>query len=235
VWPHCLEEDLRAKGKKVEVINLGVSAFNSQDELESLNSLGWDFKPDIVVLQYLVNDVLPKIPLGTGHGGLRDDVLPLAIKWSWHLKLIDALYIYSFLNEQWQKFAVRLLHRKDLSYIDLHADGTETWENTQKALLQMAMECRQRNIHFLMVMFPLIHRGVYLDQNFEYSGLHGKLGRFSSMNGIPFLDLLPVLSRINSSPEPWRVVPWDAHPSILYHGTAAEAIADKLTEMKWIQ
>jgi lysophospholipase L1-like esterase len=56
-WPKRLEQMLRGKGKKVEVLNLGVGGYDTAQEIECLERIGLAFDPDYVVLGFCVNDV----------------------------------------------------------------------------------------------------------------------------------------------------------------------------------
>ncbi len=57
VWPKVLEVKLGESGRKVEVLNLGVSGYDTGQEVAFLEYRGLDLDPDIVVLAYCVNDV----------------------------------------------------------------------------------------------------------------------------------------------------------------------------------
>lgn len=56
VFPSLVEKKLRHAGKKVEVINLGVHGYNTQQEVETLRVKGLQFEPDLVLLQCTDND-----------------------------------------------------------------------------------------------------------------------------------------------------------------------------------
>ncbi|PCK07682.1 MAG: hypothetical protein COA42_12965, partial [Alteromonadaceae bacterium] len=56
VYPTVMETHLRKLGKKVDVMNFGVSGYNTQQEVETLKDRGLQFKPDLVVLGYCLND-----------------------------------------------------------------------------------------------------------------------------------------------------------------------------------
>ncbi len=56
IFPSALERTLRASGRNVEVLNFGVSGYNTQQEVAMLADRGLAFDPDLVVLQYCLND-----------------------------------------------------------------------------------------------------------------------------------------------------------------------------------
>jgi hypothetical protein len=62
--PHLLEEKLNAPGKpgyRYRVINMGVPSYNTEQELYQLETLGPRLHPNIVILPYMVNDIMPKM------------------------------------------------------------------------------------------------------------------------------------------------------------------------------
>jgi len=54
--PKQLENVFRANDKRVEVLNLGVSGYESEQEIEFLKEVGLKHKPDIVLVGYTLND-----------------------------------------------------------------------------------------------------------------------------------------------------------------------------------
>lgn len=56
IYPLKLEQLFSAAGKNVEVINFGVSGYNTQQEVATLVHRGMAFSPDLVLLQYALND-----------------------------------------------------------------------------------------------------------------------------------------------------------------------------------
>jgi len=56
VYTNVLERALTRAGRDVEVINFGVSGYNTQQEVQTLADKGISFKPDLVILAYCIND-----------------------------------------------------------------------------------------------------------------------------------------------------------------------------------
>lgn len=54
--PKRLEQKLRRAGLTVEVLNLGVSGYETEQQVEFFKEVGLAFKPDLVVLGYSLND-----------------------------------------------------------------------------------------------------------------------------------------------------------------------------------
>ncbi len=56
IYTSVLERQLNTDGVRVEVLNFGVSGYNTQQEVETLREKGLRFAPDMVVLAACVND-----------------------------------------------------------------------------------------------------------------------------------------------------------------------------------
>lgn len=54
--PKQLEKKLNAAGHKAEVLNFGVVGYETRQELIRLKTLGLQYKPDVVILGYTLND-----------------------------------------------------------------------------------------------------------------------------------------------------------------------------------
>lgn len=55
--PKQLEKMYNRNGKTVEVLNLGVSGYDTEQEVEFLKEIGLKYKPDLVLVGYCLNDV----------------------------------------------------------------------------------------------------------------------------------------------------------------------------------
>src|SRR5262245_62263521 len=56
IFTGVLERALLARGQRVEVLNFGISGYNTQQEVYTLKDKGLVFKPDLVILAYCLND-----------------------------------------------------------------------------------------------------------------------------------------------------------------------------------
>jgi hypothetical protein len=58
-FPRVLERELaaRASGAAIEVVNLGVGGYNAWNEAELLKDVGIGYQPDVVLVQFCINDL----------------------------------------------------------------------------------------------------------------------------------------------------------------------------------
>ena len=54
--PKQLEENFKKNGRAVEVLNLGVSGYESEQEIEFFKEVGLKYQPDLVLVGYTLND-----------------------------------------------------------------------------------------------------------------------------------------------------------------------------------
>ena len=101
--------------------------------------------------------------------------------------------------------------------------NSESWEHLANKLRQLHEDCRSRGVDFRMVLFPFLHD---LGPGYPFKSAHAKLVRFCEAEGIPVLDLEPVLEP--HAREGLEVNPYDAHPNERAHKLAAEAIEKHL-------
>jgi hypothetical protein len=76
IWPVTLENDLRDAGHEVEIIKAGVPAYDTRLELLYLERLFDLYRPDVVVMGFLMNDLFTNYPIAgaanTSPQSLRD-------------------------------------------------------------------------------------------------------------------------------------------------------------------
>lgn len=59
VYTEQLEDLFASKRKKVEVLNLSLQGYNTLSEVSTLEQIGLQFQPDMVIVGYCVNDIEP--------------------------------------------------------------------------------------------------------------------------------------------------------------------------------
>lgn len=232
IWPYILEQEISMQSISNQVINLAHRGDTTVNELEYLQKFGWELDPDIVIVQYLLNDPLPSAPGFRRESSkwMRADVIPLALSYQLHDMLNKQSYFYSLINAGWEGALRRVFRLKNMNYFSLHEEGFGPWEDTKMAIRQIAAECRQRDIPLLFVMMPLFPRGGDL-ADYPFTRLHHKLRTLVEGKGVPYLDLLPVYANVNPVPEYWHALPTDAHPNADAHRLAGHTIAAKLMQM----
>jgi lysophospholipase L1-like esterase len=229
-FPPVLEKRLQEAGIHAEVINLSVSGYNTQQEVETLREHGLPYSPDLVLVAYTLGDrerldggimetLLAKESAELGHRALRAN--PYLMK--------SALYRFLL-------FRV-LAGGKHAAAPDGPPPGAAVADaESSRALAQISgdtvdeslgeLQKLARDHHFavLLTIFPYYPKsfGYYrrMDQHLFARGEGQKYG-------FHVLDLLETMARCRqSSTEPINVD--NFHPSPVGHRCAAEAMAQQI-------
>ncbi|MFC1877895.1 SGNH/GDSL hydrolase family protein [Thermodesulfobacteriota bacterium] len=219
-FSNVLEKSLNDRTDKFEVLNFGVPGSESVDHLRTLKNTVLGLHPDFILLQWFINDF-------EGHDKEdRPHSLPL-IPGIWLRKrLHEHSVLYFLANKQWQQIQLKI--GMTGNYIDYMKErfGNADNEDVQDGLSllkSMIQICRDRNVEFGIVLFPILHDALNEDYPFAY--LHRYVIDVCLQENVPFLDLREVFSRIENSQSLW-VNPLDSHPGKQANLIAATAISD---------
>lgn len=236
IWPYVAERALRDRGICARVVNLAQGGYTTVNEVEAVLRYGMPLQPDLIVVQYLVNDPLPSGPNFQRVTGawLLNPAPPLAIVSGLHRALDAHSYLYSWLNEAWRRAHAAWTGRQDRSFADLHAPNFPGWIATTNAIRQLADAARAQNIPVLAVIAPVftpelstIERSGYL-----YAPQHQQVSDAFGRQGIPCLDLLGIFAAVHPDPRAWWILPTDGHPSREAHRLMGDTIAAEIAR-RW--
>jgi lysophospholipase L1-like esterase len=204
-FPVLLEERLRRAGLPAEVLNFGVSGYNTEQEVETLRTRALRFAPDLVVVAYCHNDRRPPDPrivaaLREARGGRT--VFPVAD--AQRVLIRSALY-------RFVRYGV-LAPRE--------SEGGAAGGNTvARSLRELALLSRREGFGVLLAVFPYLPKPYDADHARE----HVRLARLAREVGFHHLDLRPAFRDCRGRPEKLRFDRY--HPTAAGHRCAAEAIA----------
>jgi lysophospholipase L1-like esterase len=183
-----VENQLSQKlGYQVAVQNSGTPGYNSVQELLLLKDLQKSIKPNLVVLQFCMNDYQDPVALAsdnsldaTSTGGGQVSVVSLLYRSRAIFFLKDKVKDLEKLYPERFPAALHYIH-----YIHKHAG----WQRAKDAILEMAETTGQMGARFVLVIFPV-------EQQLRI-GDHGPqddLVAFAKSHGIEVLDLYPSLA-----------------------------------------
>ncbi len=204
---------------KVEVLNLGVPGYNTDQELETLHAHGLAYDPDLVILGYDHND--PRPILGKIRGRMPDD------------------YGKNGLHSELIRYIRRKLYLVPHIGFRRHADGYlaggRDWDRHFDTLAELAGMLRERGIPVIAVVYD----GWILRENKAESRhwrlLHEPFQPFWKAHGfhvVDCYDLFQDYMRQNDLPDIQSL--WvstgekDAHPNPKGHRLIAEAILETI-------
>lgn len=207
-----LEKRLAKSGHPAEVINAGVGNYNTDMEVEYFLKTGRRFKPDIVVLNFYVND--PEITPAYGHQTFLDR------------HSYAYVYLRSRLDLIMRQTGVRRDWKRYLN--DLFDPEFEGWKVASRRIDEFAAAARQGGMKALLVYYPDLHEL----GNYPFQQSRQMLESAASKNGLGFLDLVGAV-RGHDEPSLW-VSPTDAHPNAIATKKFAAAIMQKLKSLGWL-
>jgi lysophospholipase L1-like esterase len=244
-FPHRIEELLETpSGAIVETISSGVGGYSCWQQLAFLRDEGLRYDPDVVVIDFVLNDVTEKFTL-VRYGGYEES---RQLRESYYSRL-DVLLARSALvfqvrnlTREWK--AKRVLGSDpylgaikkeifDVKSLWQQPEATHivaAWEITLESLQGIFDICREQDIKVLLVIHPFTDQFTTPE---ESSAPQQRLGSFAREQGIPTIDLLPILHRhldgTNQFPD---VLFLDHdHLSVEGHKVVARILADSLRTM----
>lgn len=201
-----LEQRLNASASgRFEVINAGVGNYNTAMEVAWFLNEGVRYEPDLVVLNYFINDAEPR-PARSAN--------PLA---AWSMA-------YAFLAGRVDALARIMGRRADWAayYRGLYDDDRAGWRMARESIRALAAACAALEITLLLVNHPELRElGDY-----PFEDVDAKLRRVAADNRVPLLELRDTF-REHDEATLWLTPP-DPHPNARAHALAADAVFEKL-------
>jgi lysophospholipase L1-like esterase len=173
-----------------EVINGGVGNYNSSMEILSFLEREAVLKPDIVVLNYFINDAEPT-PHRTNSALLEHSYAAVYI-----MSRIDILERTYFGKSDWRDY-----------YSGLYDEDAAGWRQNREAIRRLDAYCDAHGIRLMIVNYPELHQL----RDYPFTAVTDKIAALAGELDAPFLDLLPALR--DFEPESLWVSPTDAHPN----------------------
>jgi lysophospholipase L1-like esterase len=192
-----LERDLNRKGipgrTGVEVLNAGVGNYGTVQEVAHYRAFDRLFHPDLVVLEYFINDAEP-VPVERNPGLLgRSYLLAFTIS------RYDALLRFVGRRPPWYEY-----------YARLYEDGQPGLRPAEDALGELGALTRADGAGLLAAILPELHQIEGSSYRFERE--QQKIKDVLAANRIPVVDLLDGLRGHGPESTLW-VTPADPHPN----------------------
>lgn len=193
---------------KYEVINFGVGNYNTVMELNMLKEKGLKYNPDLVILEYYINDA----------------ELINSDKKSWWTTL-KYTYIYAFLWGKYQSTKINLLESNYKNfYLNLYKEDFGGKTIAEESLYGLIKILKEKEIPLLIVIFPEFHNF----KDYRFSEVTDFVSEIAASQNVSVLDLLPYY--INYEPESIWLSSEDAHPNALGHRIVADAVMKHILE-----
>lgn len=214
-------------------LNAGVLGYDTWQEWHYLVHDGLGLNPDLVVLQFCLNDVTAQF----GPGGTRamqnhpNTVQAMtSTHWSGLCRAVTALigrWQYEDPNKAWREIE-HFEYQELLNSPDNRRVKT-AWQRTFEDLRRIVKVCREEGLPLVLVCFPIKEQ---LKSTEASVVPQQRLKRFADAEGVPYLDLHPLYlsfqQREGKTPD--DLMTDSTHPTILGNRLAGEAVAVFLVE-----
>lgn len=206
-----IERLYAAAGIDAEVINLGVGNYNTVQEVQAFLAKGHRYRPDIVVLNYFVNDAELLVPTAPPSRLMRVCHACVFVAGR-----SDALMRQFFGRMDWAQY-----------YLSLYHDGASPgWLAARDAIGRLADFSRQNGIKLLVASLPELHDVA----NYRFGRVTDLVRQAAQKDGAAFVDVLPYLKDQPSS-KLW-VTPPDPHPNALANELIARGLFEALRKLR---
>jgi lysophospholipase L1-like esterase len=194
---------------RFEVLNAGVGNYNTVQEVTHYLTYDRDFHPDLVILQYFINDAEP-VPKERSSGLLlgRSYLVAYAIS------RFDAMMRLTGVRPSWKQY-----------YAGLYEDGLPGIEAAKHALATLATRTRTEGTKLLVTILPELRE---LNNDYPFVSQHQKIKDVLTANQVPVIDLIDGLRGHGPERSLW-VTEADRHPN----GKANALVAAQV--LRWIR
>jgi len=210
-----VEQKLSAQGHQTEVLNFSVNGYSTAAELELYKVRVREYRPDIIVLAYVLNDPLPAAFVMQSVGSAKKQV-------DLFKKVARMSQLAAWCYLRWQTLSQHLVKQKNYQAMYSNPDS---WQASEAAISELELLTKNDGAKLLAVIFPLL-----LDfENYPMAEIHSQIAQTFKANNIPYIDLLTDFSKVPYSelrPHPKD----DTHPNAEGHAIAAEKISAFIAE-----
>ncbi|HEY0781554.1 MAG TPA: hypothetical protein VGE98_03800, partial [Thermoanaerobaculia bacterium] len=214
-FPPILGELLKARGLQAEVINLGVSGYNPQQQVETLKDRGLQYQPDLVLVAYTL----------TARQRLDGDIMKTLLaaeeaKGGVSTARFDSVLVDSALYRllRFRVLAPKVAPRQARADAERHL-AVVSGDTVAPSFDELAALQRAHGFDVLVAVFPRLVRNF---RAYRFAGDHRFVHQLAEQHGFRLLDLLDVFDRCRSSGG--APIDFDVyHPSAHGHRCAAEA------------
>jgi lysophospholipase L1-like esterase len=204
-----LERELNSQASpgSFEVLNAGVGNYNTVQEYTHYLTYDRQFHPDLVVLEYFINDAEP-VPAERSPGLLgRSYLLAFTIS------RFDSVLRFVGMRPNWKEY-----------YSGLYRDGRPGYERAKKALADLAAATRADHAKLLVTILPELHE---INTSYPFTREHQMIKDTVSAQQVPVIDMIEGLRGHGPESSLW-VTRADDHPN----GKANTLIADQI--LPWV-
>ena len=223
-FPRLLETELASAAGRVETLNAGVVGYNTLQELGRLEGVGLAYRPDVVVLTFVVNDMLDSFSI-FDHQYRPSPPFAGAKVW-----LRKHSHLYRFVQGTYWRVAQDLRRTTDPAPEPLRK--RDRLEQRLVQLRQIVETAHANGARFLLVLYPdNLSDPVSPGPNGKRLTMRDELRRFAESEDVPLLDLTDALGDVRDPRARQFRLGEDPHPSPAGHRAIADAARGPLLDL----
>lgn len=224
-WPALLERVMaRAPdARPTEVINMAHGGYATGNEAEELRRIGWQFHPDLVIVQWLDNDARRTLP---NFDTVVRGPFVVLVRGQYRTGWIRDSAILELLERAltaWRYGAVDFNRR-------YYAPRSPGWLDAQQGFREMGDSASRYCTPILLVLYPYLFPGRWTLETYPEKDIHRLVADAGRRAGFQVLDLLPTFVAAGKDFEHWWGTAYDSHPGGSAQALTARAIASYLEE-----
>jgi hypothetical protein len=196
----------------VEVDNFSVPGYDSVDEADLIESTVMDYRPDLVVIWFFLNDAQ-----ATGTMSYLAENNPAVFFPV--LRLFSGLARFVGVRLDARFFSARLIR----DYHRVYQDDSERFVRMKASLKRIADAGHRAGVPVVLFIHPILFE---LDARYPFADIHLKVSEIGSEIEVPVFDLFEPFRGRNA--ESLWVHPSDQHPNEVAHRIAGDYAAAKL-------
>ena len=152
------------------MINMGQRGWTTANEAELLRRLGWQFDPDLVIVQYYVNDAYPSGTDFQHEEPKRIWLLPEPFRQGYIRTSAIAALVSAGING----LVYGVLGRNDEAG-SMYAPHAKGYRQLRAALSEMGDSSAQRGVPVLFVLFPSLLAGSWTPSTYPLHRLYARI------------------------------------------------------------
>jgi lysophospholipase L1-like esterase len=222
VFARQIETRLRRAGVSVDVVNLGVVAYTTLQEVELLKKRGLQYRPDLVIVSYCLNDPQGYYfwaidPLLKKTAGVSEDALLGG----------DEIKAALYESALFRFVLYRALRPPAPSLRGIQFSHYPQGDSVPRAFDELARLSREGNFKVVVVIFPMFAHEDPSFATYTHAAEHASAAKLAAMHGFATIDLLDAFRTCQE--KAGRTLAADVfHPTDDGHTCATDAIVPAL-------
>jgi hypothetical protein len=205
-------------GNDYLVMNIASPGLSTRQEVEKVK--GFSYKPEILILQYYINDIRQA---GEDKNQNFDLPEPLPL-----LKpLVENSYAFNFLYWRTVRLGPQTWQQDYWSWLKSLYHDPDIWWLHQQELITLIDGAASEQVKLIVVIFPALN---------DVKGskeITTKVATLFAERGVPVIDISLLVEDIQS--EQLVVNPWDAHPNKWLHRLVADQLYERMLNIEAVQ